>query len=403
MMGDLPLLFTPLDIRGMRVKNRIVLAPMLTYSGRNGHMNDWHFMHIGRYAVSGVGLIWVESTKVDAAGCTTSADLGLWGDEFIAPFKRIVDFAHGYGAKIGIQLSHSGRKAAQGAPWERGAGGDPNRAQRIDGKGPWELFAPSAIPHGKGYPVPRALSVAEIHDLADAWAKAAARADEAGFDAVEVHAAHGYLIHEFLSPTANRRNDEYGGTLEGRMRFGLEVAEAIRRRWPENKPLFFRISSVDNDGWTIEDSVIFSRALKEKGVDVIDCSAGGMATDIIPVFSQLRYGYQVPYARQVRAEADIKTMAVGLIIHADHAEQILQSGGADLIALGREMLHNPNWAIDAAMKLGVKPSAAGLPNAYSFWLDKRAGAAFGGTPSTFSMGMEPDQMARVKAESTLPM
>lgn len=391
-MGTTPLLFTPLDLRGVHLKNRIVLSPMLTYSGRNGHLNDWHFMHIGKYAVSGVGLIFVESTKVDAAGCTTSADLGLWGDEFIAPFKRIVDFVHGYGAAIGIQLSHSGRKAAGGAPWERPPAGGGRELQknleRVDNTGLWELVAPSAIPHAAGHPVPRALSVDEIHQLADAWGQAAARADKAGFDVVEVHAAHGYLIHEFLSPTANRRNDEYGGNMEGRMRFGLEVAENIRRHWPENKPLFFRISAVDNDGWTIEDSVTFSKALKTKGVDVIDCSAGGMATDIIPVFSQLHYGYQVPYARQVRAEADIATMAVGLIIHADHAEQILQSGSADLVALGRELMHNPNWPIDAAMKLGVKPSSAGLPQAYSFWLDKRAGAAFGGTPSTFRMGME---------------
>ena len=401
-MATTPLLFTPLDLRGVHLKNRIVLSPMLTYSGRNGHMNDWHFMHIGKYAVSGVGLIFVESTKVDAAGCTTSADLGLWGDEFIAPFKRIVDFVHGYGAAIGIQLSHSGRKAAGGAPWERppvGAGRELLKdLQRIDNTGPWELVAPSALPHAPGHPVPRSLSVEEIHQLADAWGQAAARADQAGFDVVEVHAAHGYLIHEFLSPTANRRNDEYGGTMEGRMRFGLEVAENIRRHWPENKPLFFRISAVDNDGWTIEDSVTFSKALKTKGVDVIDCSAGGMATDIIPVFSQLQYGYQVPYARQVRAEADIATMAVGLIIHADHAEQILQSGSADLVALGRELMHNPNWPIDAAMKLGVKPSSAGLPNAYSFWLDKRASAAFGGTPSSFRMGMEPEQMERLKSE-----
>ncbi len=401
-MRTTPLLFTSLDLRGVHLKNRIVLSPMLTYSGHGGHVNDWHFTHLGKYAISGVGLFFVESTNVDAAGCTTSSDLGLWADDFIAPFKRIVDFAHRYGAAIGIQLGHSGRKAASGTPWERSPAGEGSKLlkglQRVDNTGPWELVAPSALAHAAGHPVPRALSVNEIHQLADAWGQAAARAEHAGFDVVEVHAGHGYLIHQFLSPKANRRNDEYGGTLQARMRFGLEVADEVRRHWPENKPLFFRISAVDDSGLTIEDSVAFSTALKTKGVDVIDCSSAGMATDNSHLLAHLRYGYQVPYARQVRAEAGIKTMAVGLIIHADHAEQILQSGSADLVALGRELMHNPNWPIDAALKLGRKASAAGLPQAYGYWLDKRAAAAFGGTPSTFRIGMEPEQMERVKLE-----
>ena len=398
LMAATPLLFTPIDLRGVRLKNRIVLSPMLTYSGRNGHVSDWHLAHIGKFAVSGVGLVFVESTKVDAGGCTTTGDLGLWSDEFIEPFRRITDFVHGHGAAVAIQLSHSGRKSDGGVPWERLPPGQQRQprsnTQRIDGAGEWELIGPSAIAHGAGHPVPRAMTHDDIAQIVEAWGQAADRANRAGFDVVEVHAAHGYLIHEFLSPTANRRTDEYGGPLERRMRFGLEVAERVRRSWPDNKPLFFRVSSVDDDGWTIADSVAFARALKTKGVDVIDCSAGGMATAIVPEGGHLRYGYQVKYARQIRAEADIKTMAVGLIIHADHAEQILESGSADLVALGRELMHNPNWPIDAAQKLGLRPSAAQIPTAYSYWLDKRA-TGFSGTPSTWRSGIEPEQMEQI--------
>lgn len=395
-----PMLFTPLDLRGVHLKNRIVLAPMLTYSGHNGHISDWHLAHIGKFATSGVGLIFVESTKVDAGGCTTVADLGLWGDKFIAPFKRITDFAHEYGAAIGIQLSHSGRKAAHGAPWERMTAGETRKPiaqmERVDHTGVWELIAPSAIPHAPGYAMPKEMTHADIAQIIDAWGQATDRAHRAGFDAVEVHAAHGYLIHEFLSPTANQRTDQYGGSLENRMRLGLEVAERVRSVLPDNKPLFFRISSVDDQGWTIEDSVQFSRALKAKGVDVIDCSAGGMTTTSTTEGTELRYGYQVKYARQVRAEANVPTMAVGLIIHADQAEQILQNGDADLVALGRELMHNPNWPIDAAQKLGLAPSAAQIPRSYGYWLDRRA-QIFSGTPSTWRNGIEPEQSDKGKS------
>jgi 2,4-dienoyl-CoA reductase-like NADH-dependent reductase (Old Yellow Enzyme family) len=225
----------------------------------------------------------------------------------------------------------------------------------------------------------------------EAWGKAARRADAAGFEVVEIHAAHGYLLHEFLSPMANQRTDLYGGSLENRMRFTVEVAEEVRASWPAEKPLFVRISAVDDCGWDIEDSIALARRLRSAGVDVIDCSTGGLANaSHIDVSRKLTYGYQVPHAHRIRTGAEIATMAVGLIIHADHAEKILREGSADLVALGREMLHNPNWTIDAAQKLGVEPSFAHVPAPYGYWLEKRARSSFGGRPSTWQMGMEPE-------------
>lgn len=381
------LLFTPMDLRGVRLKNRIVLSPMLTYSAVDGWVNDWHFMHLGKYAVGGSGLVFMESTKVDPRGCTTPADLGLWDDRFIEPMTRITAFIKRYGAVPGIQLSHSGRKARLCRPWE--GRGPLEIVPEMPGGGEWELIGPSAIPHDAEHPTPREMTRDDIAGLARAWGLAADRARRAGFEVVEIHAAHGYLLHEFLSPVANQRTDEYGGSLENRMRFAIEVAAETRRCWPDDKPLFMRISAIDDTGWEIEHSIELAKRLKAVGVDVIDCSTGGLSNaNHVATSPTIGYGYQVPHAERIRAEAGIKTMAVGHIIHADQAEAILQKGQADLVAVGREMLHNPNWPIDAAQKLGVEPGFAHVPDPYGYWLEKRAKSRFPGRPSTWQLGME---------------
>lgn len=380
------LLFTPLELRGVRLKNRIVLSPMLTYSAQDGKLNDWHFMHLGKYAAGGSGLVFMESTKVDPRGCTTPADLALWDDSFIEPMIRITSFIKQFAAVPAIQLSHSGRKARQARPWE--GRGPLESTTEMPGGGAWELVGPSAIPHDNEHERPRELTIEEIQGLAKAWGLAADRARRAGFEVLEIHAAHGYLIHEFLSPVANGRTDEYGGSLENRMRFAIEVAAETRRCWPDDKPLFMRLSAVDDAGWEIEDSIELAKRLKAVGVDVIDCSTGGLANHShVSTSPTIGYGYQVPYSERIRAGADIKTMAVGHIIHADQAEAILANGQADLVAIGREMLHNPNWPIDAAQKLGVESGFAHVPEPYGYWLEKRAKSRFPGMPSTWQAGM----------------
>jgi len=384
------LLFTPIELRGIRLKNRIVLSPMLTYSCVDGNLSDWHLVHLGKYAAGGTGLVFMESTKVDPRGCTTPADPGLWDDRFIAPMRRITAFIKQFGAIPGIQLSHSGRKSRHARPWE--GRGPLDIVPDLPGGGEWELVGPSAIPHEPDHPVPTALTREGIRELVQAWGKAAVRADKAGFEVVEIHAAHGYLIHQFLSPAANRREDEYGGSLENRMRFAVEVAAETRRCWPEHKPLFMRISAIDSAGWEIEHSVELAKRLKAVGVDVVDCSSGGLA-DMNHVAGTsgatgYGYGYQVPHAERIRREAGIMTMAVGHIVHADQAEAILRDGRADLVAIGREMLHNPNWPIDAAQKLGVKPGFDHIPSAYGYWLEKRARSRVAVQPSTWRAGID---------------
>ncbi|MCZ8340527.1 MAG: NADH:flavin oxidoreductase/NADH oxidase [Burkholderiaceae bacterium] len=378
-MPDVPLLFTPLALRGLALKNRVVVAPMHQYSGRDGHATDWHLMNAGRFAAGGAGLVVVESTKVERRGCGTVGDLGLWDDAFVPGLARIVDLVHECGAACGIQLGHSGRKARVGRPWEGGRPLERASAGVADWDA-WELVAPSAIAADDASPVPRALSVAEIGDVIDAWVAATRRADAAGFDMVEIHGAHGFLLHEFLSPQANRRDDAYGGTPGKRMRFALELAEAVRAAWPAGKPLFVRLSIDDDAGWAPADSVALARQLGALGVDVIDCSAGGITPK--PVSSApIGYGYQVPFARAIRREADVRAMAVGLIVHPSQAERVLRDGDADLIALAREMLWNPNWAMDAAAKLGVDPFSLVPPQA-GWWLERRAKSMPALVPST---------------------
>jgi 2,4-dienoyl-CoA reductase-like NADH-dependent reductase (Old Yellow Enzyme family) len=377
-------LFSPLEIRGVTLRNRIVVSPMLTYSANNGYASDWHLAHLAQFAAGGAGLVFMESTKIDPAGCSTPRDTGLWKDDFIAPLKRITELVKRNGAVIALQLGHSGRKARRSVPWE----GRVPMAQcpGVDRGEVWELIGPSAVPHDEKYATPREMTRDDIRRVAEAWGQGARRANEAGFDIVEIHGAHGYLIHQFLSPHANKRTDEYGGSFENRVRLAVEVAREIRKYWPEEKPLFFRASAVDETGWTIQDSIEVAKVLKANGVDVIDCSSGGMSDGATASEMTPNYGYQVPYARDIRAGAGIMTMAVGMIVHSDHAEEIVASGSADLVALGREMLHNPHWPIDAAQKLGVESPFSGIPNAYSYFLEKRSKSKLI-TPSTFQTGM----------------
>lgn len=385
-------LFSPLQIRGVVLKNRIVVSPMLQYCANNGHVNDWHLMHYGKFAAGGAGLVFVESTKVDPRGCSTPRDLGLWKDDFIAPLKRITDLIKSNGAVAGIQLGHSGRKARRSVPWE---GRVPiANCPGVDHGEEWELIAPSAIAFSSKYAIPRAMTHDDIQEAIRMWGQAARRANEAGFDVLELHGAHGYLIHQFLSPAANQRNDEYGGSPEKRMRFAIEVVHEVRKFWPEEKPLFLRASAVDEAGWTIEDSVTVASTLKKHGIDVIDCSAGGMS-DSGPA-APPSYGYQVPYAQRIRTDASIKTMAVGMIIHADQAEEIIRSGSADLTALGREFLHNPNWPIDAAQKLGVESPFANVGHSLGYWLGKRAASRAGIRPSTWQWGINASANEKVQ-------
>ena len=380
----LPLLFTPWTSHGVTLKNRVVVAPMHQYAADRGFITDWHLMNAGRFAAGGAGLVMVESTKVERRGCGTLGDTGLWDDAFIPGMKRVADLIRANGSVPAIQIGHSGRKARRFRPWEGGA--PLVQSAAMTDWDAWELVAPSAEIGDAGDPMPRALTRDEIPQVVQHWADAARRADAAGFDVLEIHAAHGYLIHQFLSPSANRRNDDYGGSERNRMRFALEVVEAVRAVWPAHKPLFMRFSVEDDAGWDVEQSIRLAKLVGAAGVDVVDCSSGGI-TGGPPKAARPGYGYQVPYARRLRHEAPIATMAVGLIVHADQAEAILQAGDADLVAICREILYNPNWPTDAARKLGVEAAFDAMPPAQSYWLEKRAKSVKDMEPSTYRRGL----------------
>lgn len=384
------LLFSPLRIRDVEIKNRIVVPPMLQYVAERGFPTPWHITNAGKFAAGGAGLVIVESTKVERRGCGTVGDLGIWDDKFIAPLRDIASFVKSNGAAAGIQLGHTGRKGKARRPWEGDGTLSAQELAAVDDVDGWGLIGPSALAFGNGYFTPRALERHEIPDAIDAWGKAAARADQAGFDVVELHAAHGYLIHSFLSPEANQRTDDYGGSEANRMRFAIEVAESVRANWPAPKPLFVRLSIEDEAGWGPAENARLVRIFKTKGVDVIDCSTGGLNSKVPNFFRLNEYGYQVQFADYIRREADIMTMAVGLIIHGDQAEAILQDKKADLVAVGREFIHNPNWAMDAAQKLGVDPTFSAVPPQMGYWLEKRARRGFGGNPSTWQKGIASD-------------
>ncbi len=338
------LLYSPLTLKGLTLPNRIVVSPMCQYSSIDGMANDWHIVHLGSRAVGGAGLVFTEAVAVSPEGRISPDDLGLWDDKHIEPLKRITTFIREQGAKSGIQLAHAGRKASTAAPWK-------GRYQVDAANGGWQTVAPSPIPFDKNDIPPKELTKDEIQEVIDSFVASAKRSITAGFDTIEIHAAHGYLLNQFISPLTNKRNDEYGGNLENRVRLLLEVTEAIDKVIPDEMPLFVRISAKEwaEGGHTINDSVEVAKLLKKSGTDLIDCSSGGVVKE---QQVKVEKNYQVPFAAQIRKEAGIATGAVGLITDAKQAEEILQAGSADLIFLGREMLRNPYFALLEADKLG---------------------------------------------------
>lgn len=342
-----PSLFTPLTQRGVTFPNRIVVSPMCQYSSEDGLANDWHFVHLGSRAVGGAGLVIVEATAVTPEGRITPQDMGIWTDGHVASLKRIVDFMHQHGSRAGVQLAHAGRKASTARPWEGGK-------KLLPADGGWtDVLAPSAIPFSKDYPQPVELDKAGIRSIVQAFVEATRRSLEAGFDVVEIHAAHGYLIHEFFSPLSNQRTDAYGGSFENRTRILIEVVDAVREVWPEDRPLWVRISATDwaEGGWNPDESAQLGKVLKNHGVDLVDASSGALVEYAkIPTGP----GYQVEFAEKIRREAGIATGAVGMIIDPAQADTIIRTGQADVVLLAREMLRDPYWPLHAAERLGQK-------------------------------------------------
>jgi NADPH2 dehydrogenase len=346
-------LFSPISLNEIELRNRIIVAPMCQYSAVDGSATDWHLMHLGQFAVSGVGLILVEATGVSPEGRISPGCLGLWSDENQAALGRVVKFCHDFGnAKMGIQLAHAGRKASTDLPW---LGGAPLPAS--DPRG-WQALAPSATPYNEAFDMPLALDEAGMGKIVDDFIAATKRADEIGFDVIELHMAHGYLLHQFLSPLSNQRNDEFGGTLDGRMRFPLRVFNAVRATWPQHKALGVRISAtdwVDSSSWDVNEASQFTATLKAAGADFIDVSSGGNSPD-----QQIDVGpgYQTGFAATIKRETGLPTMAVGQITEPRQAEAILRSDQADMIALARGMLYNPRWAWHAAEALNAEAAYA---------------------------------------------
>jgi 2,4-dienoyl-CoA reductase-like NADH-dependent reductase (Old Yellow Enzyme family) len=341
-------LFESLEIRSLRLRNRIFVSPMCQYSSDDGMPVDWHLVHLGSRAVGGASLVIVEATAVTPEGRISPYDSGIWSNAHAEAFKRITAFIKSQGAAAGVQLAHAGRKASTDVPWR---GGKPLSPEA----GGWQPVAPSPLPFASGYAKPHELSATEIDEVIRRFGEAARRADLAGFDVVEIHMAHGYLLHEFLSPLSNKRNDRYGGDLAGRIRLPLMVAVAVRETFPAHLPVFVRISATDwtEGGWDLEQSIAFARELQRAGLDLIDCSSGGNVAGVsIPIAP----GYQVPFAAAIRKRAGIKTGAVGLISDPDQAEQIIAGGDADAVLLGRELLRDPYWPLHAAKALGMDVS-----------------------------------------------
>ncbi len=355
-------LLSPLTIRGVTLRNRIVMSPMCQYSSEDGLANDWHLVHLGSRAAGGVGLVMVEATAVAPEGRITPKDMGIWGEQHVEPLARIARFVESQGAVAGIQLAHAGRKASCELPW---LGGAKLKTPQVGG---WPVIGPSPIPFTEGDPAPVELDEAGISAVVVAFEDAVLRALVAGFKVIEVHAAHGYLLHEFLSPLSNRRTDQYGGSLENRMRLTLQVAGRVRALVPAEFPVFVRISATDwaEGGWDAGQSVVLARHLKELGIDLIDDSSGALTPKArIPVGK----GYQVPFARQIRDEAGIMTGAVGLITEAGYANEIITGGDADLIFVARELLREPYWALKAQHELGAEPA---WPTQYGYAVKRRA-------------------------------
>ena len=347
------MLFEPLTLRDVTLRNRIAVSPMCQYSCEDGFATDWHFVHLGSRAVGGAGLVMTEATAVEARGRISPQDLGIWRDEHVPALARIARFIEEQGAVPGMQLAHAGRKASTIRPW---AGEGPVG----EAEGGWKVVGPSPVAFAEGYPVPEPMSRESIASVVGAFVEAAERARVAGFRLIEIHAAHGYLLHQFLSPIANRRSDEYGGSFENRTRLVREVVRAVRAGWPERLPIFVRVSATDwlDGGWDIEQTIELARLLRADGADLIDCSSGGIAKTAKVPFGP---GYQSAFAERLRREANVKTGAVGLITSAQQAEHVLRTGQADLVVLARQLLRDPYWPLRAAKELGEEAS---WPNQY---------------------------------------
>lgn len=367
-----PKLFQPLTIRGLTLRNRLVVPPMVHYRCGPGHTcGTFHVVHLGRYALGGFGLVFVEATGVEQVGLINENDLGIWNEAQAESFKPLIEFMRRENTAIGIQLAHGGRKSSSQSAMQ---GMGPLTEENIKaGSKVWQPVGPTAEPVAPGWLMPRQLTTEECRAMPATWARAARNAVKAGFDVIEVHMAHGYMLASFLSPVSNTRNDEYGGDRAGRMRLPLAIVEAVRREMPDTMPLFVRVSSVDGaqGGWNMDDTVVLARELKSRGVDVIDCSSGGIAGASTAAQVTRSLGFQVPFAERVRREVDIPTMAVGLILEARQAEAVVASGQADLVAVGRQSQYNPNIAHHWSHDLGINSRFEDWDPEYGWWLEKR--------------------------------
>lgn len=362
-------LFSPLKLRGLVLPNRVVISPMCTYSAVDGVAGDWHFAHLAKFALGGAGTVFVEATAVQSDGGLSRGDVGLWNDTQIAPLERIAQFCKQCGVVPAIQLGHAGRKASSQRPWI--GNGPLTDADREYGDVPWPTVSAGNVPVNDSWPAPHALQVSQFEAMRASWREATMRAHRAGFEIVEVHMAHGYLLHQFLSTVTNTRSDAFGGSLENRMRLPLEIARTVREAWPDDRPVFVRISVVD-EGWSQDDSIVLAQRLKQIGIDVVDCSTGGLGRSPQALRVSRGYGFQVPFSEAVRTGAQVATMAVGLILDPALAEGIIAQGRADLVAIGRGALDDPNWPLHARRALHGRARAfEGWPEQYGVWLEQR--------------------------------
>jgi len=367
-MNQVPL-FSPFKIKSKTLRKRIVLSPMCQYKAKDGMISEWHLQHYSRFAFSGLGGAFIEATGVSPEGRIGHGCTGIWSDNHIEGLSKITKTFKDYNCVSGIQLAHAGRKASFLRPWD---GASPiTNEDTIEPA--WQTIGPSAIPINDKSPAPKEMTKEDINKVRNEFKLAAQRADKAGFDMIEIHGAHGYLLHSFFSPISNQRNDEYGGSFENRIRFALEIIADIKSVWPDDKPIFYRLSSIDapGEGATLEDNVRLAIALKQSGIDVIDCSSGGITGSPVLTKSKIIPGFQVPYSEKIKKEAEISSMAVGAIINPEQANDIIMKNRADLVAIGRELLADTQWVYKAATHFGLENSKDYLPESYSFYLSRR--------------------------------
>ena len=367
-MNEVPL-FSSFKIKSKSFRNRIVLSPMCQYKAKDGVISDWHFQHYSRFAFSGLGAAFVEATGVSPEGRIGHGCTGIWSDSHVEGLSKVAKIFNEYNCLSGIQLAHAGRKASYLRPWD---GASPiTENDKVEPA--WQTIGPSAIPINNSSPVPKEMTVEDINKVREDFKKAAQRADKAGFDIIEIHGAHGYLLHSFFSPLSNQRNDQYGGNFENRIRFAMEIIADIKSVWPDNKPLFYRLSSIDapGQGANLEDNIMLAKSLKSVGVDVVDCSSGGITGSPVLTKSKIIPGFQVPYSEKIKKDAEISSMAVGAIISADQANEIISNKRADLVAMGRELLADTQWVYKAATYFNLENAKDYLPDSYSFYLSRR--------------------------------